>query len=71
MAIKKMRGMSAVRFSTRTKEELILGGHESPICIIVCTNEGSVLVSLCAEGKRSSPRSPARSEQSLLRFSPR
>lgn len=36
----------------------------------VYTNEGSVLVSLC-RGKRSSARSPARSEHSLLRFLPR
>lgn len=36
----------------------------------VCTNEGSVLVSLYAEGKRDRRRDRrARSEQSLLRFS--
>lgn len=56
----------ALRFLTRTRKSPSRAGR----LYAVYTNEESVLVLLCAEGKRSSPRSPARSEQSLLRFSP-
>lgn len=66
----KMRGTSAALLDENKKrrEEPALLGSASHL-YAVCTNEGSVLVSLSAEGKRSSSRSPARFEQSLLRFS--